>query len=344
MPVFFVMAGFFAALLKERRGPGGLLINRFRRIVIPFAVGWMLLFPAMAAMGTYFRAGRGLIGLREIFNDLVTGGLYAHANPMHLWFLYYLAFFYPLGLAAAWLVGQAGPAGRGRIDRGYRRALRSPIRPALFAVPTALTLWPMVIGGFDTPQSFWPSITILVAYGVFFGFGWSLYAHVDLLPSFSRHAWKQIALALLLWPLNVFAVTIVVMTATAVPDPASHLLAIVTGALIAWLTVFGLTGLFVRYFDRASPWLRYVTDASYWCYLTHVPLLFMLAALLAPLKVPSGIKVFILIVLATLLLLLAYHYGVRATILGQWLNGRRYPREFPWKRETVTGGRKLERG
>jgi AcrR family transcriptional regulator len=139
--------------------------------------------------------------------DLVTGGLYAHANPMHLWFLYYLAFFYPLGLAAAWLVGRAGSAVRGRIDRGYRRALRSPIRPALFAVPTALTLWPMVIGGFDTPQSFWPSITILVAYGVFFGFGWSLYAHVDLLPSFSRHAWKQIALALFLWPLNVLAVT-----------------------------------------------------------------------------------------------------------------------------------------
>jgi hypothetical protein len=70
----------------------------------------------------------------------------------------------------------------------------------------------------------------------------------------------------------------------------------------------------------------------------------MLAPLLAPLKVPSGIKVLMLIVLATLLLLLAYHYGVRATILGQWRNGRRYPREFPWKRGTVTGGRKLERG
>jgi glucan biosynthesis protein C len=340
MSVFFVMAGFFAALLTERRGPRGLLINRFRRIVIPFAVGWVVLFPLLAAIGTYFRAGRGLIGLRGVLNDLVTGRLYADPNPIHLWFLYYLAFFYPLGLGVAALLRRAGPSFRGHLHRAYRRALQSPIRPALFAIPTALTLWPMATGGFDTPSSFWPSTTILVAYGVFFGFGWLLHAHADLLPSFSRHAWKQIGLALLLWPLNVFAIAIVFITGTPVRDPASHLLAVVSGALIAWLTVFGLTGLFVRYLNRSIPWLRYVTDASYWCYLMHLPLLFVLAALVAPLRVPSPIKVLLLIVMATLLLLLAYHYGVRATILGQWLNGRRYPRESAWARD----GRDLQSG
>jgi glucans biosynthesis protein C len=338
MPVFFVMAGFFAALLTARRGPGGLLINRFRRIVIPFAVGWIVLFPLLAGIGTYFRDGGGLSGLREVGNDLITGRLYANANPIHLWFLYYLAFFYPLGLFIAALIRRAGPRFRGRFHREFRRALQSPIRPVLFAIPTALTLWPMAVGGFDTPASFRPSPTILVAYGVFFGFGWLLHAHADLLPSFSRHAWKQVVLALLLWPLNVFAVAMVFITGTAVRDPTSHLLAVVTGALIAWLTVFGLTGLFVRYLDRSIPWLRYLTDASYWCYLTHVPLLFVLAALVAPMRLPSIVKVNLLILLATALLLLAYHYAVRATILGQWLNGRRYPREFPWAR----AGRSLQ--
>jgi hypothetical protein len=127
------------------------------------------------------------------------------------------------------------------------------------------------------------------------------------------------------------------MTTAAVRDPAAHLLAVVTGALIAWCTIFGLIGLFIRYLDRSIPWLRYMTDASYWCYLIHLPLMFLLAAWIAPLPVPSPVKVILLVVLATLFLLIAYHYAVRATILGQWLNGRRYPRELPWAR--AAGGR-----
>ena len=96
MPIFFVMAGFFAAMMRERRGSGGLLINRFRRIVLPFAVGWVVLFPLLEGTRSYFRAGRGLGGLYEAARDLFAGRLYADPNLTHLWFLYYLAFFYPL--------------------------------------------------------------------------------------------------------------------------------------------------------------------------------------------------------------------------------------------------------
>ena len=45
MPVFYVMAGFFAALLLERRGAVGFARNRAIRILVPFAVGWAVLFP-----------------------------------------------------------------------------------------------------------------------------------------------------------------------------------------------------------------------------------------------------------------------------------------------------------
>ena len=42
MPVFYVMAGFFAAMLHLRRGPGGLVRNRATRILVPFVVGWVV--------------------------------------------------------------------------------------------------------------------------------------------------------------------------------------------------------------------------------------------------------------------------------------------------------------
>jgi uncharacterized membrane protein YcfT len=50
MPVFYVLAGFFAALLYARRGAGGFVRNRVIRILVPFAVGWAVLFPVVKVL------------------------------------------------------------------------------------------------------------------------------------------------------------------------------------------------------------------------------------------------------------------------------------------------------
>ena len=46
MPVFFVLAGFFGALLYARRGARDFLSNRFSRIGWPLLLGWPVLYPA----------------------------------------------------------------------------------------------------------------------------------------------------------------------------------------------------------------------------------------------------------------------------------------------------------
>ncbi|MHC5538873.1 acyltransferase family protein [Singulisphaera rosea] len=324
MPVFFVMAGFFAAMMQERRGTRALLFNRFQRIVVPFAVGWVILFPLLSGTTAYFQAGGGSQGRREVVTEFFRGRLYHEASPIHLWFLYYLIFLYPLALGASALWSRLGPATRARLDAGFRHTLQSPIRPVYFAIPTMLTYLLMVTGLLDTPETFKPSLAILSAYAVFFSFGWMLHAHVDLLPRLSRHAWKYVNLAMVLWPLSTFAMVMYLMAKPGY-DPVAHALTVISGALTTWLFVFGITGLFIRYFNRSFGWMRYVTDASYWCYLAHLPLLFWLAAILAPLPFASPVKVVLLIVLATSLLLVAYHHMVRTTFIGEWLNGRRHP-------------------
>ena len=45
MPVFFVLAGFFAALLLAKRGQAGLLFNRGHRVAIPLAVAMFTIVP-----------------------------------------------------------------------------------------------------------------------------------------------------------------------------------------------------------------------------------------------------------------------------------------------------------
>jgi hypothetical protein len=89
MPVFFVMAGLFSALLLGKRGEVGLMKNRGLRIGVPFIVGWLILYPllisgfrwSLAAKTDGFSAGGE--AARSYFAD---GPLYADSTA-HLWFL-----------------------------------------------------------------------------------------------------------------------------------------------------------------------------------------------------------------------------------------------------------------
>lgn len=47
MPLFFLLSGFFTAMLWQKRGLGGLLSNRSKRIAIPLLIGCFTVIPAM---------------------------------------------------------------------------------------------------------------------------------------------------------------------------------------------------------------------------------------------------------------------------------------------------------
>src|SRR5687768_5326452 len=49
MPVFFLIAGFFSALVFERHGAAGFLANRTRRVLRPFVLACLVLLPIIFA-------------------------------------------------------------------------------------------------------------------------------------------------------------------------------------------------------------------------------------------------------------------------------------------------------
>ncbi len=53
MPVFFLMSGFFTALLWRRRGLGALLNHRLRRVALPLAVGMLTIVPVTSLVGDW---------------------------------------------------------------------------------------------------------------------------------------------------------------------------------------------------------------------------------------------------------------------------------------------------
>jgi hypothetical protein len=97
-------------------------------------------------------------------------------------------------------------------------------------------------------------------------------------------------------------------------------------SLACWLLIFGLTGLFLRYLNRPSRAMRYLSDSAYWLYLVH-PLV-LVTAQLAIREAGWGphAKFLFVMALSTPVLLASYHYFIRSTWAGVLLNGRRYPR------------------
>lgn len=319
MPVFFVMAGFFTALLYARRGPRGLMVNRAKRILVPLIAAWLVLSPAIDAGFIFAAAARTPEPLSAVLDYITSGRLY-NDNLHHLWFLYDLLIFYAVSVVVVPLGRFASLRLRTGASGIFRRALQSAWRPILFAVPTLLVLLTMPRGMIKADTSFVPDVRVLVAYGLFFAFGWLLYANVDLLPSFTRHAKRQVALAVLLFP--------VYMTQYGEGPRGSlpHLVVSSMGAVIVWLLVFGLVGLAIRHLDRPAPVVRYLSESSYWLYLIHYPFVIWFAGVLRQVAMPGGLKALIILVVTVPILLLSYHYWVRPTFLGEWLNGRRYPR------------------
>ena len=321
MPLFFVMSGFFAALLYARRGSRGFVVQRTRRVLVPLLVAWLALVPLIRTGIVYLLSARSREPLAAVRDYVASGHIYVD-NLYHLWFLYDLVILYALVVIAVPLSRLAGPHLRGRLTGVFRRTLQSAWAPVVLGIPTMLVLETMPWGIIRSHASFVPDPRVLAAYGLFFGFGWLLYANADLLSSLARHPRRRLVFAALLFPIFLAA-----YAERGVRGSLPHLLTSSTVAVMIWLCVFGLTGIAIRYFNRPLPTVRYLSDASYWLYLAHYPLVIWIAGALSLVDMPGELKTLTSVVVTVTVLLGAYHYLVRPTLIGLWLNGRRVTTE-----------------
>jgi hypothetical protein len=174
--------------------------------------------------------------------------------------------------------------------------------------------------GLETSSSLLPPLHILAAYGVFFTFGWLLFLRRDLVDRIGQHPWLYLSAGLTMS----FVYLSIVARQPALATAARPAIAAIAAGLATWLLIYGLTGLFVRYFNGPRPVQRYLSDAAYWMYIVHLPFTIWLPGLLAPLAWPAMVKFGLVFGITTLATLITYHYLVRSTAIGVLLNGRRF--------------------
>ena len=327
MPVFFVIAGFFAAFLFEWRGPQGFLRHRGARIGVPLISSWIVIYPVTGGLAVWantMSAGRPLAAVTTIaMSDILDTVL------LHLWFLYFLLIYCVVARFVLPLARRMTSAeSRDRFLEAFSRGVHWVGGPVLFAGPTAITLYPMETWTFDPSAALLPSPYHLAAFAVFFVYGWCVYGRREIVEGFKAKARTHCVLGLVMHAVYLYAFRRGYGVEGAERE---HLLAIAFLALSIWFLIYGFLGLFLRYLEKPSTTWRYISDASYWIYLVHLPITVALPPLLAGFGMPSGVKFSLVLGTTATITIITYHYCVRATFIGNQLNGRRYPRVVPWR-------------
>ncbi len=176
--------------------------------------------------------------------------------------------------------------------------------PQIFMVTLGADLW---MGLLFPPH-------MIVYYGCFFWFGAAVFAQEGMQTRLGAR-WK------LLLPVG-----LLILVPASLLTLSSHLLNSLIQSVNAWFLALGFIGLFGRYASNLGRKTRWLSDATYWMYLAHLPLVLGIQLLIFRWPWPATLKFLFVNITATALLLISYGWFIRYTWVGTLLNG---PRKRP---------------
>ena len=350
MPAFFLIAGFFGAFLVQKKGLKEMMINRFKRILLPLLI---FIFPIsifykFIQSGTEkFLSGMGIMDTILDSLKIFTSFDYLLPNQtLHLWFLNYLFF---LSMFAFLCI-------RLNVKVPYKNKIsilfeRPWIGTILFCFAYGLFMVFLNKNKHGSPNDFnwlWflhlDGIKSFIVYSFFYFIGWIIFDKKHMINYLSLK--KQLSI---FFVINILIVAVIYYLYTIyqyspitdinflfdhsankkfVGDPLkkslidSAFIFLFNFAVPTYLML--LLSFFTNFFNNESRILRYFSDASYWIYIIHVLFTLTVPAIFYSFKISVLLKFSFAAVLSTILCLISYHLFARKTVIGQLLNGRKY--------------------
>ena len=356
MPAFFLLAGFFAHLMLERRSAAAFLVDRLQRIVVPLVLFGPVMAAIIPALWKYGWQGDFAIEMLVLqprkWPHLAAGG----APVAHLWFLWHLLVMYGallvfrlLGTTRTAMVRRAAMAGTAL---GHRVGGWIYSRVPLVLVAAAVIM--LALRGGDESKPLWPLNVPDLLYGaVFFAYGYGLWARRSLIARLKggRALGGLWSAALLAYGIHLVMLSAMDEARGSGTSDTMMLLAAVNtvahGAAAALISL-ALVGSFEALIKTPRRWVRWMADSSYWIYLMHLPVASFLTFWLSHLDRggrltsltgfgwSAELKCFTAAAITGVLGVVTYRYLVRYTPLGTLLNGKR--ERAPSPRATPRGG------
>lgn len=315
MPLFFILAGFFAQLFMTRHNLWGFVLNRLHRIVAP-----LILFGAITAFLLPIIWSYGFTGQLSI-----SGFLGFPDSPGflgHLWFLYYLCIFYVvMSLAHGLMLIMPFKI---PFIRTIGKGIYSPI-PVILIILVMTALIAIHIFGKGESKWVWPiNYPDLAYHGLFFLFGVGLYRRSEFITTI-KTVWVFCLYLLLAAWFSIVQITSTIALTNPKSNEEGELLGFVIATSSSCATVLfsiGLIGLFERTLQHHIRIIRWLSDSSYWIYIMHLPVVALTTFYLFRYELAPELKFLISCSITAAIGLITYKYLIRYTPVGWLLNGR----------------------
>ncbi|WP_394189275.1 acyltransferase family protein [Pseudoalteromonas atlantica] len=318
MPLFFIIAGFCSVLLIAKSSSQHFLCHRSKHILLPFIVflplGFAVYYHALSFGAGIAKPIPPIFAVFKVIKEPVL-------STMHLWFLWNLFQF----CLIHWLLKTSRFLGN-KLD-----ALS--VHPLFMWIVLPIVLTLSLMGQsipFPAPDKLTPQLWSYGFYGSLYWLGVGLYKKQPLIWSYHKYLWP-ISVGAALSLIAYFALLPAAPTLDEVIAAATtghfaadqqhvlHVLTQVASIILLTAMVFLLGHRFLNHQSKLS---RSISNASYWVYLIHVPVLIYIQMPLINTDLPVLVK-FIISVFVTLLIgQISYLLLVKNTWLGALLNGR----------------------
>lgn len=323
MGTFFLVSGFFGAMVLNRFGPALFLKKRAVALMVPFVCGVLLLNPVTNWL--IWNWHNPPMAFVEYLSRAAEGRLPAGRGPMvwhlHLWFLISLGF-YALSAPALMALVRRAPAGIASLpDR--LSALPGWLCVALVAMGVAVAavllrvVCKFVLEPLAPGEAVWLLRTSLYYWPMFL-VGMMAFHHAGFADRFQR-----ISL-----PALVFGIVLVVLLRRHAPEGGGNLweaLQILSRAFLTTAAIAALMALFRRWFARPG-FLSRSADAVYSIYILHFLVIYLIAHALRPLDLSRSALFFVVAPLAFAVLMALHHWLIRPVpILSLMFNGKPMP-------------------
>mgnify|MGYP001206925375 CR=1 FL=1 len=323
MPVFFLLAGFFAHLLIQKKTILFFISNRIKRIAIPLLIFSPIIFMTTIILKWYgFIENQSIIDLISkegiqtinsfINEQILNGDLFGH-----LWFLYYLLLMYIFLLLSNLLISNIKSALT--IKRIINKYCFGSYPYLLIFSTIFFLLWRELSNGEAKP--FWPINWADLSYHyLFFLYGFGLYSNKHLITSFAEL--KKIGIMFFI------GIIAFIVYLGGFYDYGIKTLIIKNNLFLLFYGIASvnfsivLLGLFQKILPSFNRKIRWVSDSSYWIYIIHQPITMFIAFYLFRYNWMAELKFAIICLITLFIGIVSYKYLVRNTIINFLLNGK----------------------
>jgi glucan biosynthesis protein C len=308
MPLFFLIAGAGSWFSLQRRTGRQYATERFKRLLIPFIIGAILLSPIQLFFEWRHESQRGLFtgSLLEFFRSFdTTLGPRVFGAPVgyHLWFLGFLLSYSLIALPLlVWLKRDPGRRFIAWLGRWSER------RGGLLLFILPLVLVQLVLRPMYPVEHDWADFVYLL---VFFVSGYVLYADQRFARAI-RHEWP---VALILGTVS-FLSGLVIFVAVApewadTPGIPGFYLFWSLWSVTGWCWTIVMLYVGMRFLDFRNKWLQYGQEAIVPFFLFHQPVIIVIAFFVVQWEAGIGVKLPVVVLISFVVTLALYEVLVR---------------------------------